>query len=1309
VDRLFGRTNVELALRESEQRYALLFQSAPGALIAFNVDSLEILAVNEAAVAQYGWSREEFLALSLRELRPDDWAGAFWRANTTLRAGHEIHGVYRHRVRSGRLIDVELRTSTLPIGGGRLRLLLATDVTVRLRSVDATRFLDNATSILTSSLEPSFVCRNLAALAVPRLGEWCIVHRPDARGRLSACGFAHADPFKHRLVAELVTQRSPLPSDHPANVAFHEGRAIELRAPDTARRVLARALGDSAEPGLTLEAATALYVPVIGRGGVLAVLEFVSDQAHAHDPSTTALAMAIAERSAIALDNALLHQETRRALVAATQPGLTTRSSDEIDLASWVFETIPHCFLRVDREWRVTHVNGEAEQVLQHPREELVGGDFWTLFSDARGTEFETGYRRAMRDACDVVVEAYYPPLDGWFEGHAKPSGSGLAIYFRDITRQHRTLQRLEESETHYRDFLESATDLIHMIGTDGRVLFANRAWRETLGYSEEELTRLHVMEVVAPESRAAARETLDQCLLGHVLPEQELVVVSKTGRRFVVRGRANCRFVDGRPVSTRAIYRDVTAEVEARKLLAQAQRTEAASARAKTAFLDRMSHEMRTPLTAVIGFADILAANRAGRLSERDLTFAQRIALQGRNLLAIVEDVLAYAEIESRRVDLAIAPVDLREIVREVVALYELAAAERGIALDVALPEQAAPMETDRATLRRVLRYLLNDATARADAERVVVTLGVEPGTNRPATVTVRTVLAGGTDRHATDADPAAALELGLSIAQSLAQVLGYDLAVARPDGGVVERTLSLQGSPRLGSRTTDESAKTLHAVLDASPLPIIAFDPDWTVRLWNRAAEALFGWTSAEAIERRFALLRPEDDASFRDLLRTALDAPGGVTDAPSVHLHRDGHTIDVRVALAALRAPDGRLRGFLSIITDVTARKRLEEELRQAQKMEVVGRLSGGIAHDFNNLLTVISAHAQFLLMDMDGSEESEERGDVMAIQDATERAAALTRQLLTFSRKEIAQKRLVDVNRKLANTERLLRRILGSHIEFAAVPSPVSPIVFADPAQVEQVLMNLVLNARDAMPRGGALVVETAVCDAGDAIVPAGITSPSGRWVLVTVSDTGVGMDSATRARVFEPFFTTKGEHRGTGLGLSTVQTIVTEDGGHVEVESTLGMGTSFRVWLPFAESAWAEQRAVSDTAAVRGSETVLVVEDQDAVRAVATRVLRAYGYTVLTARHGNDALAIVRQSGAAIKLLLTDLVMPEMPGNELAAHVRKMAPHIAVLFMSGYSETPAGLTQRDVETPLVRKPFGGEDLARAVRGALDGGR
>jgi signal transduction histidine kinase len=379
--------------------------------------------------------------------------------------------------------------------------------------------------------------------------------------------------------------------------------------------------------------------------------------------------------------------------------------------------------------------------------------------------------------------------------------------------------------------------------------------------------------------------------------------------------------------------------------------------------------------------------------------------------------------------------------------------------------------------------------------------------------------------------------------------------------------------------------------------------------------------------------------------------------------------------------------------------------EEQLRQSQKMEAVGRLAGGIAHDFNNLLTAINGYADFLLADIDRSDPR--RDDVREIKKAATRAGALTTQLLAFSRRQIRQPRSLDLNAVLSDLERMLCRVIGEDVTIDWRPSERLGSVKADPSEIEQVLLNLVVNAGDAMPNGGTIAVTTST------VSFEGVTArpqlPPGPYVRLRVSDTGMGMDAATRERIFEPFFTTKGPGKGTGLGLSTVYAIVENLHGAIDVESTLGKGTTFTVYLPrHEEQADAMGSGTISTLAPRGAETVLLVEDEEGVRALGARILERHGYTVLEARNGRDALAVVAQHAGQIDLLLTDVVMPEMGGKQLAEALVARDGSLRVLFISGY--TDGDISRRgelDPCTAFLQKPFTARGLLGRVREVLDG--
>jgi CheY-like chemotaxis protein/two-component sensor histidine kinase len=382
-------------------------------------------------------------------------------------------------------------------------------------------------------------------------------------------------------------------------------------------------------------------------------------------------------------------------------------------------------------------------------------------------------------------------------------------------------------------------------------------------------------------------------------------------------------------------------------------------------------------------------------------------------------------------------------------------------------------------------------------------------------------------------------------------------------------------------------------------------------------------------------------------------------------------------------------------------------MEEQLLQVQKMEAVGRLSGGIAHDFNNLLTVISGYSELLLAKLDAQDPV--ATGLAEIRRASDKAAALTQQLLAFSRKQFMQPRVVDLNSVVSDAERMLRRIIGENVELIAHLEPRLGTVRADPDQIGQVLVNLAVNARDAMPGGGKLILETANREFDEEHLRLHPEAPPGRYVMLAVSDTGVGMDEATKARIFEPFFTTKERGKGTGLGLSTVYGIVAQSGGHVWVYSEPGQGTTFRIYLPRLDQAPEETVASAPDGEARGSETVLLVEDQAEVRELAAGVLREYGYEVLEAASGEQAEQVAASAETPVDAVVTDVVLPGISGRVLAERLTARWPGLSVLYMSGYTDDVVvhhGVL--DAGMAFLQKPFAPEVLARKLRELLDRG-
>ena len=484
-----------------------------------------------------------------------------------------------------------------------------------------------------------------------------------------------------------------------------------------------------------------------------------------------------------------------------------------------------------------------------------------------------------------------------------------------------------------------------------------------------------------------------------------------------------------------------------------------------------------------------------------------------------------------------------------------------------------------------------------------------------------------------------------------------------------------------------------------------LFTVDLDGRVTSVNKAAEEVMGWSREEALQKSIkSLVAPEHAASCDEMMRRIL------SEEPLQHfeiavLRKDGRKVLLDTSARLLRS-NGQKQSIQGIARDVTERRHLENMVQQSQKLEAIGRLSGGLAHDFNNLLCVISGHTELLTEALEPANPAVR--SVTQIRKAADSAAALTRQLLAFSRRQVFHPQVVDLNAVISETQKLLARLIDENIEFYTALDPALGNVLVDPVQVEQVIINLVLNARDAMPQGGKLTIETSNLDLEEDHQSKHSHIPTGKYVLLAMTDNGCGMNEETQSRIFEPFYTTKELGKGTGLGLATVYGIVKQSGGFIWVYSEEGRGTTFKVYLPRVASPLAEVRAGRRHAEIRkGTETILVVEDAEPLRALTKEFLTVCGYTVLEAANGDEALALARSYRGSIDLLLTEVVMPRLGGQRLVEQMTQIRPHTRVLYMSGYPNdgiVQAGILASGVT--LLEKPFTREILAKRVRQVLD---
>ncbi|PYO50115.1 MAG: hybrid sensor histidine kinase/response regulator [Gemmatimonadetes bacterium] len=530
----------------------------------------------------------------------------------------------------------------------------------------------------------------------------------------------------------------------------------------------------------------------------------------------------------------------------------------------------------------------------------------------------------------------------------------------------------------------------------------------------------------------------------------------------------------------------------------------------------------------------------------------------------------------------------------------------------------------------------------------------------------------------------------------------------VARDNTGAAIRVIGAMTD--ITERSRSEAAIRFQAqLLNAVQQAVVATDPDGLVIFWNTFAEKLYGWAADEAVGKPIEELTPSPFLRQHASEIFERGAAGESWTGEFLVQGKAGKAFPALLTTSPVRDEHNIVLGFVRVSIDLTERRNLEEQFRQSQKMDAVGRLAGGIAHDFNNLLTVIRLNTEIIMEGLDPTDPRSE--DVKQIRSAAERASSLTRQLLAFSRKQILQPRVLDMNSVVSSVEPMLRRLIGEDIVIGSNCTARGYVV-ADPGQLEQILVNLVVNARDAMPQGGRISIETQNAELDETYTSEHAPVVPGRYVMLAVGDTGVGMTRDTREHAFDPFFTTKEAGKGTGLGLATVYGIVKQSGGYVWIYSEPGQGTTLKLYFPEVSSAAAfktgEYKIMAKEQA-RGSETILLVEDEEAVRGLTSRILEKQGYRVIAAQHGREAMDIATKEAGHIDLVLTDIVMPGMNGRGLVERLAGIRPRIKSLYMSGYTDDD--IVRRGFIEPsksFLQKPFTSEALLQTVRKVLDEG-
>jgi PAS domain S-box-containing protein len=934
---------------------------------------------------------------------------------------------------------------------------------------------------------------------------------------------------------------------------------------------------------------------------------------------------------------------------------------DETRKARQQYESLVHTIDGIVWELDVqsfvfTFVSKQSERILGYtPDQWLNDPNFWT---DHLHPDDRVWALKFCRDAASRRTEHEFDyrmiAADGrvvWLRdmvtvdetNDGSPHLRGIMV---DITERKVAEDQLKKSEERYRDLVENAHDLIYEHDLEGNYISANKEVQQLTGYSLEESFHLNQTQIVSPEYIETAREMLRRKLTGERVTAYELEIVAKDGHRVPVEVNSSLVLRDGVPVGVRGIARDITARKQAEKALRDSEARKRAILESALDCIITMDHEgLVIDWNPAAERAFGYSCDEAVGKEMAELIIPLRYREQHRGGLARYL-ATGTARVLGNRLELSAIRADGTEFPVELtITEIEL---------------EGNPMFTG----------YLRDITVRKETEsRLAAQYAVTRALSESNTIS----------------------EGAAKVLQAVCESLGWEYAAlwtVDRDSNVLRCSQVWQASGTEGSEFESVSRQSVFAKGVGVPGTV-----------WQDGTPV---WIADVVGEPSFP--------------RSAVADKIGLHGGCGFPIRFRAEILGVMEFFSrSIREPDPDLLAMMvtigSQVGQFIERKRVEqalgqseEQLRQSQKLEAIGQLAGGVAHDFNNLLTVIGGYSSILLNKFD--QDSPFRVSVEEIKKASDRASGLTRQLLAFSRKQILQPKILDLNVVVSDLDKMVRRLIGEDIDLLTLTDPKLGKAKADPGQIEQVLLNLIVNARDAMPDGGKLTIETANATLSDdyALSHAAV---SGSYVMLAVSDTGCGMDAELQKHVFEPFFTTKPSGKGTGLGLATVYGIVKQSDGHIWLYSEPGRGTCFKLYLPCIREVVVGQTTDSQRLVPKGTETLLLVEDEDQVRRIVRAILEQQGYEVLTAANGEEALKLAKLHGEGIHMLMTDVVMPQMSGRQLAEELTSIRPELKVLYMSGYTDDAIvrhGLL--DASLNFIQKPFDAASVARKVREVLD---